>query len=92
MNEIYCDDNRGSPAHEWRIESRLGDREILVDGEARKLKPFLQLRCQLCGAWGIVGDPSPAEVRRAAKPHRWFAVQRIGMVGRTEAIDQGSFE
>lgn len=92
MNEIYCSDNRGSPTHEWRVESRIANHAIAVDGELRNTGPSLLLRCSSCGAYAIVGDPSPAELRRAAKPHRWFAVQRICLFGRSEVIDRGDME
>jgi hypothetical protein len=92
VNEIYCSDASGSPTHEWRVESRIGSRVILVNGEVRNTGPMLLLRCRSCGAIGTVGDPSSAELRRAAKPYRWFAVQRIGIVGRCEVIDREGLE
>jgi len=92
VNEIYCSDDCGLQAHEWRVENRIGSRTVCIDGKAVNTGPSLLLRCRTCRVFGIVGDQSPAELRRAAKPHRWFAVQRIGLVGRCEVIDRGDLE
>ena len=66
--------------HEWWVALRVGSLFASTpDGGVQKTGPSLLVRCG-CGALGMVSDPSPAELRRAANPYRWFAFQRIRMV------------
>ena len=74
-----------SHLHEWRVALRIGRFHVVKpDGAIEDTGPALLVRCD-CGAMGIVSDPSPAELRRATKPYRWFAHQRIRMVVRQTA-------
>jgi hypothetical protein len=85
-NELDMSDIPYTHLHEWRVEARIGNGMVSVDGELRETGPVLLLRCEPCGARGMVNDPSPAELRRASKLHRWFAHHRIRLIVRTEEI------
>jgi len=71
--------------HEWRVVARVGGRSVVTDDNWKDTGPMLLLWCG-CGVVGVVVDPSPAEVRRAAKPYRWFAHSRIQLIGVSQGI------
>lgn len=84
MNEDNFDlsDVPYSHHHEWRVVGLIGLHFLAAgDGEKNGMQPGLLLRCEPCGCFGIVKDPSPAELRRAYRPYRWFAHHRIDHVG-----------
>ncbi len=85
-NELDLSDIPYTHFHEWRVEARIGNRMVSVAGELKETGPALLLRCEPCGRVAIVNDPSPAELRRANKPYRWFAHHRIQLIGRAEEI------
>jgi hypothetical protein len=70
-------DAPGEHVHEWRVALRIRRNLIARDnGTVHDHGPALLLRCG-CGNLGMVVDPSPAEMRRATKPYRWFAHHRV---------------
>jgi len=89
VNEIYCSEKHGSLAHEWRVIGRCHHNyTAYADGPLSNLGPSLLVMCDCCGAVGMAMNPSPAEMRRATKPHRWFAHYRIRLIGRAEEINR----
>lgn len=72
------------PHHHWRVALRIKRfQRMKLDGSIEDTGPALLLKCD-CGANGVVMDPSPAELRRATKPYRWFAFHRIRMLAPRE--------
>jgi len=90
VNEIHCSEKHGSPAHEWWVIGQVHHTyaDDYGDGPLSDLGPSLLLRCDCCGAVGMATNPSPPEMRRARKPHRWFAHHRIRLIGRPGEIDR----
>lgn len=70
--------------HEWRVALRIKRFLCMnLDGSIEDTGFALLVKCH-CGANGVVMDPSPAEMRRATKPYRWFAFHRIRMLAPRE--------
>jgi hypothetical protein len=91
VNEQDLDSLSYTHFHEWRVVARVGGRAVVSHDQWKDTGPMLLLWCG-CGMVGMVVDPSLAEVRRAAKPYRWFAHHRIQLIGVSQEIQRPSEE